>query len=1553
MGAAPKPANSGIDAVQSTSDRDTAAPARSGHRLPSIRAQIALLVLACALPSILGVGVLLQQFYQREQIDVVNDTRQVARALGAAVERDLRSAENTAWALATSPSLQHDDYEAFRLQAASVLRPEFPGVQFVLSDAAGRQFVNTEYPPGAPLPQPANASRLKPVFESGKPVLSNLFIGKLSNAPVLAIDVPVRKRGEIVAALTVVIRPERLGAILVEQRLPPDMIVALLDTNGVIVARTREAARFIGKPAVPAVLERLRTEDDGVVKTGSLEGIPMVASFSRSSATGWTVVVGVPQDRQLDRMLPSVPRVLLGVIVLVLVGLALAWLLGGHIGRSIRALTQPARALASGVPMTLAPMSFREADDVASALKQVEIDVLRHRHELETLVAERTAQLAESKALLENIYASAPVGLSFVDPELRIVMINEYLAAINVRPVSEHIGRPFGDVISDPDVRLHVEQSYRQVLATGQPVTSVELVGTSRAHPGEVLHWFTGYFPVFNADGAIVGITGLLLDMTAQKRSEAQLRQSKQLFMSAFEHMPVMLFVKRAGDLHYEMMNRQGELTLGYARDDVLGKSDYQLFPPDQAFSFTETDRAALESDGVVEVAEEEVRADGTGELRIMHTRKVALRDERGAATHVLGLSIDITARKHADAALRAASQRLERNNAFIRTVTDNLPCMVAYWDAGLRCQFANLRFAEWAGRPAQELIGMSAQLVLGKTLLAENRAPIDAVLAGEAQHFAQDLRLAADDVRHVWSDYIPDLDEHGKARGFFVLLSDVTDLKRNALRLHDLNEELMRARDKAEAASRAKSEFLANMSHEIRTPMNAIIGLARLLEEAPLERRERSYVGKIQLATQSLLGVVNDILDFSKIEAGHLQLEQARFNLDHVLSSIAVLIGSAVWDKGVEPVFDVGPDVPLDLLGDAMRLQQVLMNLMSNAVKFTESGEVVLAVRNLAQTSSSVTLEFCVRDTGIGITDEQQRRIFDAFSQGDTSTSRQYGGTGLGLAICRRLVGLMGGAIELASEPGEGATFRFRCTYERAVANGGVVQAASLPAVLHGLTVAIVDDNATVRAALSSACTALGWRVFSADGGETGLTLLRELASGRHADVGGQPVPLDLLLLDAAMPGLDGISMLTQAHAERGLLPPPTIMMMPDHASEALSHIADSLGIAAVLPKPATPARLLAAVTAVRTGAAQASALPAPTPLSGRLAGMRVLLVEDNEINQEMAQYILLHAGARVDVAANGRIAVDLLAQQSQRYDAVLMDLQMPVMNGFQATAAIRRMGLTKLPIIAMTANALAEDRALAEAAGVDAHAAKPIDVDDLIATMLRLAPPSARTAAGDGDGAQAAWPDRPDSLPGIDLDAALKRLAGNYPAFVGLLKRFENSQGGAVTEVRALLGRDKRHAAAQVLHRLRGVAANLGAADIAAYARQAETALTEARESELAALLAALEQAIAVVTDAARVLPLPLPWPVPPAAGAPHAAGDGAAGSGPAIDLAQALAELVSLLQNSNMKALTHFQALRPALVRDGSADVPALANAIETLDFAAAEKVVQAMLKRKDNG
>ena len=1506
--------------------------------LPSIRSQIALLVLACALPTLIAFGALVSQFYTSERNSLKEDTQQEARAVAAAIDRDLVQSEGAITALASSPSLRSNDLAALRLQAGALLSPQFPASQFVLSEASGKVLLNV----GAPLPDTLtsanNQRRLAPLFDHGRPQMTVVMV---EGSALLAIDVPVFQESRVTHALTALLKPDRLSKILKDEHITADQAMTLFDADGNIVAQAGGPRLLLGHAADPEMRAYLSKAQEVLLETNDAQGTPIYLGLSKAPVSGAAVTISTPQAQATQELVQAVVLISLTMAVVVLAGFSLAWSVGGRIARSVRELVGPAQALAGGEPFVMPETTFQEADMVAHALRTLQGDLQRNSQQLENLVVERTSQLEKNRTQLETLYATAPVGLSYVDAELRVVRINDYLAALNQQKVVAHLGRHIGDMIPDNAVRNGVLEDYRVVLATGKPLTGIARNGYPASSPDQLHHWILSYYPQFGGDGQIIGITALLLDVTDHKRVEAELQHSRQLLRSVVENMPAMIFLKRAEDLSYEMFNRHGAEMYGLGNSEqLIGKTDFDIVPAEQASAYNAADRAVLASpQNEVTVIAEEAFTTPEGDTRYLTTRKVALRDEHGNATHVLGMALDITDRKQAKEVLRATAERLAESEHFVRTVTDNLPGMVAYWDAGLRCRFANRFFLDWHSMSYEQMMGAHMPEVVGDQQFQEGAAYVEAALNGEAQGFAGRLQWPSGDTSHTWVNYIPDMDATGSVKGFFVLVSDVTELKETELDLQELNEELIVARDRAEAASRAKSEFLANMSHEIRTPMNAIIGLARLLEEAPLAPRERGYLHKIQFATQSLLSLVNDVLDFSRVEAGQLVLEHAGFNLQHILDSISVMLSGSASDKGIELVYDIDPAMPTELAGDPMRLQQVLLNLISNAIKFTAQGEVVLSVRPAPGSAKpgdlALLVDFCVRDTGIGIAADQQAGIFDAFSQADSSTSRKFGGAGLGLAICRQLADMMGGAISVRSEPGRGAEFLFACPLECTTPYA----AAPTPPAAKSLSVLIVDDNASVRQALHAAGNSFGWHVACATGAEQALTLLQERTRiGR---------PYDLLLLDRDMPGTDGPAMLRQLPPDFAL--PPALLMTSEHRAAGAAQQSADLGLAGVLAKPVSPGRLLERVSALLAGDQATAGIMSQlehVPLQGRLNGMRILLVEDNEINQEVAQYMLLHAGASVEVAANGQLAVELLAAAPERYDVVLMDVQMPVMNGYDATREIRRQGLLTLPVIAMTANVLEDDRRRASEAGMNAHVAKPIDVEELIAVLTRLvtirdatlemvapvpakAPPSAPTAT-------LMPPLSP--LPGIDVEAVLGRLGGNYDALISLLKRFEQSQGGSVAEVRRLLAAQQRQQAAQVLHRLRGVAANLGASDVARLTAAVEAVLHDASADTLAvpAALGRLEQAMELVTRTARGIALPVQQ-VPSSNTVP-------------ANLAQKLAELKGLLQNNNLKALEHFRALRPALASAEQAQ--ALSEAVETLNFKAARQMVEAMLQRKES-
>jgi signal transduction histidine kinase/DNA-binding response OmpR family regulator len=525
------------------------------------------------------------------------------------------------------------------------------------------------------------------------------------------------------------------------------------------------------------------------------------------------------------------------------------------------------------------------------------------------------------------------------------------------------------------------------------------------------------------------------------------------------------------------------------------------------------------------------------------------------------------------------------------------------------------------------------------------------------------------------------------------------------------LNVALRSQAEQADQANQAKSSFLSSMSHELRTPLNAVVGLSALLDDSPLNRRQRDYADKIQLSAQALRALVDDILDFSKIEAGELTLEHSPFSLDTILRTTAATLGVALAHKPIEAYFDIAPELSDALLGDALRFQQIMLNLTSNAAKFTERGEIEVSINSLILDAHRVMLQLTVRDTGIGIAPDQLETIFDAFTQAENSTSRLYGGTGLGLSISARLATLMGGKISVKSTVGEGSEFCFTVT----LARGTNDAAPALPEVPANLHVLIIDDHAAVRAVLSRTCVSLGWTVTLCASGAAGLLALQRSAT--------QGQPFDLMLLDWQMPELDGLDMLRQANAVHlGVQLPRVILMAPIFMLEQAVAASHDLSLDAILVKPMTPSNLLEAVVrAANSDLPQTPKLKKVT--EKRLAGMRLLVAEDNDINQEVIEQIFVRAGAEVVLVGNGQEAVAALQVPGAQFDAVLMDIRMPVMDGYTATRMIRaELGLLNLPIIAVTAFASPQDREKSRQAGMSGHIVKPINVDDLLEILTRV---------------------------------------------------------------------------------------------------------------------------------------------------------------------------------------------------------------------------------------
>jgi two-component system, sensor histidine kinase and response regulator len=758
---------------------------------------------------------------------------------------------------------------------------------------------------------------------------------------------------------------------------------------------------------------------------------------------------------------------------------------------------------------------------------------------------------------------------------------------------------------------------------------------------------------------------------------------------------------------------------LGYTRDQLLGMTpiDFDLdITPDRL----EELKGRLD-DGQLMAFESRYRGKDGADF------PVEIRGEafwEGGRRLTVALARDVTERTRAEAALRESEERF-------RGTFENAPVGIAHEDLTGRFLRLNERFCTILGYTQTELVGKTLAEVTHPEDLAADLARFNALTRGESTSYTMEKRFIRKDGRAVWAHLTVSLqfDAVGKPAYCIKIIQDISERKQ-------LDEELRQAKEMAEAANRAKDQFLANVSHEIRTPMNAILGMTELTLDTPLADAQRQYLTTVQSAADNLLGILNDLLDFSKIEAGKLELDPADFSLRAALGETLRTLAMRAHKKGLELVSHVETDVPDALVGDASRLRQVLLNLVGNAIKFTEEGEVVLRVKATALPApdGQVWLCFTVSDTGIGISHEKHETIFRPFEQEDTSTTRKYGGTGLGLTIAARLVALMDGTITVESEPGRSSTFAFTVRFERQVLPAEPV-AAPPPVLLYNLPVLIVDDNATNRRILEEWLR--GWKMEPVARGD-GLAALDAIW---HGVASGRPYPL--VLLDARMPDTDGLT-LAATIRERVELAATRIILLTSGDISGDLHRYRELRIDAQLLKPVQQDELLETIyrvmsrnkadppTADRHALAQETAL-APAPAT---ASLHILVAEDNEFNAQLLEQLLLRRGHRVRVASNGREALPLA--QDGVFDLLLLDVHMPELDGFQVVSAVRERERTTgkhLPVIALTARSRKEDRQRCLAAGMDDFLSKPVRAADLWAAIDRVVasrPPAAELRLG-----------------------------------------------------------------------------------------------------------------------------------------------------------------------------------------------------------------------------
>ena len=791
-------------------------------------------------------------------------------------------------------------------------------------------------------------------------------------------------------------------------------------------------------------------------------------------------------------------------------------------------------------------------------------------------------------------------------------------------------------------------------------------------------------------------------------------------------------------------------------------------------------------------------------------------------------------------------------------------------------------------------------------------------VVHGKRDKYQWEQRLIRKDGRIATTSVRFSLLRNAAGRPQYVaaLQEDITERTR-------LQGELVAAKEAAEAAARTKSDFLANMSHEIRTPMNAILGMTHLALKTDLTPKQRDYLTKAKSAAQSLLGIISDVLDFSKIEAGKLDIEKTDFHLEDVLRNVSNVVSQKAYDKNLEFLITGLQDLPSSLVGDPLRLGQILINLVNNAVKFTEYGEIVVTVAEAESMLDRVNLKFSVRDSGIGMTPGQTARLFQAFSQADTSTTRKYGGTGLGLSISQKLVELMDGNIWVVSDYGKGSTFYFTAWFG---IGSGETRRRLLTPDIAGIKVLVVDDNPQAREILCDSLKGLALRPKSVSSGEDAML---ELAAADSQD------NYQLVVMDCQMQGMDGLEASRIIKCSKDLKRIPKIVMVTAFGQEDIRVQADELGIDGYLLKPVTPSTLydtLIGLFGVAGDTASLSRVNSDDTISPDATGIRILLVEDNGVNQQVATELLESAGASVSIANHGGEAVRILTEGEQPppFDIVFMDLQMPEMDGFTATRLLRgQPQLQELPIIAMTAHALVEERQRCLEAGMNDHVSKPIDPDTLFTTLMRWSKPRKVQAAGPMARSTRAAEDRAfPEIEGVDVADGLRRVAGNKRLYGDLLVRFASQQANAGAQIATAIESGDRKLAERIAHMVEGVAGNIGLGQVFTAAENLERAIRK-MDPDVPVLVEEFNRVISRQVRAIRQ-------------GMRDVASDGStdgkvgAGCDPRATTA-AIARLRLLLQSSEADAAEAFLLLENALA--GTVDetrLSALRSAVSEFDF-----------------
>ncbi|NEV60798.1 PAS domain S-box protein [Thiorhodococcus minor] len=1090
------------------------------------------------------------------------------------------------------------------------------------------------------------------------------------------------------------------------------------------------------------------------------------------------------------------------------------------------------------------------------------------------------AALRESEERLRLFIDHAPAALAMFDREMRYVAVSHRWREDFGLGDQDLIGRSHYEIF--PEIPKRWREAHRRGLA-GETLRAEEdwferVDGRMQWQRWEVRPWYA-------ADGEVGGIVTFAEEITARKEAEIALRESQRRFQDIVDASADWVWEVDAHG-RYTYVSEGVHDVLGYTPEEVLGRTPFDLMPPKEA------ERVAARFGTIIALRKpfrdlENINRHKDGRLIHIHTTGMPMFGFDGQLLGYRGLDRDVTEKRLAEIALQESREQL-------RTLVSSIPDLVWMKDLQGAYLTCNARFEAFFGATESEIVGKTDDDFVDRDQADLFRAnDLAAIAAGGPHVDEREITFKRDGHKELVEIIkTPVYDAAGTVIGVLGIGRDMTRARQAETELeryrHHLEEvvaertaALRKARAEAERLAQAKGEFLANTSHEIRTPMNAVLGLAYLLERQPLPAQAQDLARKITRSSRSLLGIINDVLDFSKIESGRLDIERVPFRLGEVLDNLATIMRTSAAGKSLDLAIRPPEGLEAVLLGDPLRLSQILINLTSNAIKFTPAGMVEVRVDQTRQTSSQVQLRFTVRDTGVGIDPRTQARLFEPFTQADASTTRRYGGSGLGLVISRRLAELMGGRLGLESSPGKGSTFWVELTFDLAKPMTAELLQAPKMSVL------IADDNLVAREAAVATVEALGWSAWPVASGDEALhTVLRE-----DALQGGNAV----VLLDWQMAELDGLE---TARLIRDALPVssvPLIFLFTAHPLEEVEKLGSVAALDGILAKPLAPSPLYDAVVAACRGRLEEPAADRSAADARHLSGIRLLVVDDSEINREVAELIFAGEGAEVHLAKDGREAVDWLVSHPHGADVVLMDVHMPVMDGHAAARLIRELpGIARIPIVALTADAVGEQEEIALASGMDAFLAKPFDVPEAVASIQGLAAPQGgargdgpedagketetetanegprpeavseaalarasafETTAGAAASSSAVGRPAEGKLPGLAIEQGLA-IWRDFDAYRRSLRRFVELNG----DVGRAIAAAEPAAAQQLAHKLKGTAGNLGLDEVSSRAADLDRALRSgAREhSEVERLVAALQAALATAFDSvARFAP------------------------------------------------------------------------------------------------